>query len=102
MSHKKATKKQLKSTKEPIQEPLIQCSKCDKKFLDKSGLAGHLRLSHGIRVGPKEELKQLKSKLEAALKENADLKKNSIPKDKLYACPKCNGGFMGFDFKMVS
>ncbi len=88
--------------KKVLAEPLIQCPKCDRKLLDNSGLAGHLRLAHNINVGRKEELKQLTSKLELTLKELADLKANVMPKNKIYACPKCNAGIWGGDFKVVS
>lgn len=105
MKHKRSTKRttteQVESSKRATKEPLINCPKCDKKFLDSSGLAGHLRLTHGIRVGPKEELRQLKSKLESVLRNPVD-HKECISKKQILKCPKCKQASWAYEMVEVA
>lgn len=97
------TKVKDKINIEPTPDNRIKkkCSFCGKEFFGQ-GYGGHMWNKHQQKVGPKIELKQAKSNLEAVLKELTELKKNFMPKDKIYACPKCNAGIIGFDFKMVN
>ena len=86
--------------KRVTKEQLVSCSHCAKEFKSSAGLAGHLRLSHNIRVGPKEELKQLKSKLETVLRNPAD-HKDCISKKQILKCPKCKQASWGYEMAAV-
>lgn len=104
-TRKTQVKDKTKTGPTPVESPVERtkkvCSICGKEFFGQ-GFGGHMWNQHQTKVGPKAELKQLKSELEVALKQLEDLKKNSVPKDKIYACPKCNSGIRGFDFKAVA